>query len=107
MFNDLNKRFALIGVIIMRSNRWRHSIKRLFSCVVYLTGKPMTPHLPRYQDLAVDKTTAAALTALDLRYPRLLQQGLTFAIKKFNIVTHNENIVCHCPYRKQNKRLTP
>ena len=73
MFNDLNKRFALIGVIIMRSNRWRHSIKRLFSCVVYLTGKPMTPHLPRYQDLAVDKTTAAALTALDLRYPRLLQ----------------------------------
>jgi hypothetical protein len=30
MLNGLDKRFALIGVIIIRSNRWRHSIKTTF-----------------------------------------------------------------------------
>jgi len=30
MLNDLDKRFALIGLIIIKSNRWRHSIKTTF-----------------------------------------------------------------------------
>jgi len=37
---------------------------------VYLSGKPMTPHLRRYQGLAVDDY-AFVLDALNLRYPRL------------------------------------
>jgi len=37
---------------------------------IYLSGKPMTPHLLRYQRLAVDDYSCG-LNALDLGYPRL------------------------------------
>ena len=43
------------------------------SHVVYPSGKPMIPHLLRYQDLAVDDYSCG-LDALDLRYPRLFQR---------------------------------
>jgi hypothetical protein len=37
---------------------------------VYLTGKPMTPHLLRYQGLAVNDY-GFALDALNMGHPRL------------------------------------
>ncbi len=83
MLNGLDKGFALIGVTIIRSNRWWHPMKTpfLLCCLPFglrfqlrpnKSGKPMTPHLLRYQDLAVDDYSCG-LDALDLRYPRLLQ----------------------------------
>jgi hypothetical protein len=46
-------------------------MKMFFCYVVYLSGKPMIPHLLCYQGLAVDDYSSG-LDALDLRYPRLL-----------------------------------
>jgi hypothetical protein len=41
--------------------------------VVYPSGKPRIPHLPRYQGFGV-KYYSLTLDALDLRHPRLLQR---------------------------------
>jgi hypothetical protein len=41
--------------------------------VVYPSGKPMIPHLPRCQGFGVDYTTASPCDALDLRHPHLLE----------------------------------
>jgi hypothetical protein len=52
-------------------SKWHfeHSEK---SHVIYPMGKPMTPHLLRYQGFAV-AYYSFTLDALDLRHPRLLQ----------------------------------
>jgi len=44
---------------------------------IYLSGKPMTPHLLRYQGLAVDDYSCG-LDALDLGYPRRRRASLDF-----------------------------
>jgi len=44
---------------------------------INLSGKPMTPHLLRYQVLAVDDYSCG-LDALDLGYPRQRRASLDF-----------------------------
>jgi len=43
------------------------------SHVIYPTGKPMAPHLQRYQGLAVNYYSCT-LDTLDLQHPRLLKR---------------------------------
>ena len=64
----------------------------------------MIPHLPRYQDLAVDKTTSAALNALDLRYPRLLQQGFTCLIRGIKVMLDRDLAELYGVETSQQKR---